>query len=156
MPNECHEIFPNTPFKEWYFNDERGKDYAEKGNRLIYTFSKPYSLEVYETRRHEKGTYICCWYVSFEGIRPEKICYVLQFEIRKSNATIGFRFFDYAPKERFRKRPSIINNGKSRGILYNDYTETELIEIVGEYLKRIRKDFGTLNCKKRHPCEKDC
>ena len=161
MPNECLVIFPDTPFEKWYFSNKEGKNYAEKCKRLIYAFNKPYTLEVYETRRHEKGSYVCCWYVSFEGIRPKKISYILQFEIRKSNATIGFRCADYTPKEKFRKKPSIINRGKSEGILYNDYNETELIEMIEEYLRRIRKDFDEdkLHCKKRHPCEsqrKEC
>jgi len=153
MRNECREIFPNTPFKEWYFNDADGKAYAEKCRDLIRVFKDKNELEVYETRRHEKGRYVCCWYVSFKGIRPEKICYILHFEIRKSNATIGLRFFDYVPKKNFRKTPSIINRGKSGGILYNDYTEIELIERISNYLRRIRKDFieEKLKCKKRHP-----
>jgi hypothetical protein len=59
------------------------------------------------------------------------------------------------PKDRFKKTPSIINRGTSLGILYNHYTENELVEIIAEYLKRIKPSFEAenLNCRKRHPCK---
>lgn len=151
MSDECLEIKPNTPFTEYYFDHEQFHAYAEKCKNLIDRFSV---LEIYETRRHNKGKY-ACWYISFKGIRPERICFILQFEIRKSNATIGFRCADFAPKDRFKKTPSIINRGTSLDILYNHYTENELAEIIAEYLKQIEPSFkaGNLSCQKRHPCE---
>lgn len=151
MSNECLEIKPNTPFTKYFFEDEQFYAYAERCKKLIDGFS---GLEIYETRRHNKDKYVC-WYVSFKGIRPERICFILQFEIRKSNATIGFRCADFAPRDRFKKTPSTVNRGMSLGILYNHYTENELAEIIAEYLRRIEPSFkaDNLNCQKRHPCE---
>ena len=93
-----------------------------------------------------------CWFVSFKDNAEEKKCFVLHFDVRRSDIYVYFRFVDYVPKiEKF----SWLNRNKSIYIHYKDYAESQVIHFIREYLANIQNDFETdqLNCKKRIPCK---
>jgi len=151
MTNICCKIDPQKPLTE-YICEPNHREYAIKCANLLTNFKK--KLRAYEARCHGKKPYqYTCWYVSFKHIREEKIAFILHFEIRRSDIYICFRFLDYAPQDVLTRGKWWIRD-KSRYLHFKDYegNESRLIEMIKEYLKRIKPHYDKLECRKRSPC----
>jgi hypothetical protein len=105
---DCLKVESATPFEKWYFNDEKYRESAEKCKSLI---DKLGDVRVYEIRPYEKHGLVC-WFATFKDIAEDKLCYVLHFDIRRSDIYIYFRFVDYVQLSNL-KEYSWLNRNKS-------------------------------------------
>lgn len=150
MANICWKIDPKKSLTE-YLCDHDHRKYATKCANLLSNFD---NLRAYEARCHgEEPHPYTCWYVSFEHTREEKICFILHFDVRRSNIYVYFRFLDYVPRDVLTKGVWGIR-GKWKYLHFKEYetNERRLVEIIREYLKRIEPHYDKLKCKRRSPC----
>lgn len=159
----CCEITPNMTFSEYYFEDPRGKTYADKCWNLLKRLDKQTNSSkefgLFETRKHGMS-YICCWYVGFRKVDEKKVCYILHFDIEVSDIKVHFRCTkgDYVPineqTKDFYQDPSNGFKNTSYNKFVNAYGEDNLVKIIKEYLKNIKKNYSVVEkqCRKREPC----
>lgn len=135
----CRQINRNMSFSDYYyFEDKRYSKYAIECKNLLNKLSE---LGIYETRKH-KGNYVC-WYVGFKDVHEEKICFILHFNILKSKFRIVFRFHNYAPKHKLKSYTWELAD-KWISIPHDDYSEEELIEIIDDYLRAVKENWGKI------------
>jgi hypothetical protein len=143
----CRKLSPNMPFSDrYYFEDSSAKKNADRCWELLYRLNNraDYGEEfgVFETRQHNMD-YVCCWYAGYRRIDEEEVTLVLHFNImdesKKEGIRIFFRLHNYAPKNRL-KNPKK-ESEKWVSIPYSDYTENELVEILNEYLRRLKANW---------------
>ena len=151
MANTCWRIEPKKALAE-YICEHHHHEYAVKCAHLLSNFD---NLRVYEARCHGEKPYpYTCWYVGFKHILEEKVCFILHFEIRRSNIYVYFRFLDYVTQD-------VLTNGawgirgRWKYLHFRKYErdESRLVKIIKEYLERIEPHYDKLDCRKRSPCD---
>lgn len=158
----CRELSPEKPFSDfYYFENNNAKSNAEKCWRLISNLNSQIDSNedfgIFETRQHNTISYVCCWYVGFRKKDEKRVTLVLHFNIlekgEKEGIRVFFRLNDYAPKNRLKKVRK--ETEKSISISDCDYTETELVTLLNEYLKNLREEWEQAKefLTKRKPCQ---
>jgi hypothetical protein len=153
MNNICYEIEKGKSLTE-YLGEPEHHRYAVECEKLLTNFN---NLRPFEARCHGKKPYpYTTFYVGFNNSEDEngKLCFILHFEVTDSDLWIYFRFLDYAPEEVLDKGAWWIR-GKSKYLHFKDYegNKKRLIEIIREYVNRIKPHYAELSCKKRKPCD---
>ena len=149
----CCVIDPKKPLTECIGNPEH-REYAIKCENLLNNFD---DLRAYEARCHDKQPYrYTCYYVSFKHVREEKICFILHFEVQKSDIRICFRVHEYTPKDKLIRPAWEIPERWGITVKYSNYEHNlkRLEEAIDIYLKEIKIPFDNdkLRCRKRYPC----
>jgi hypothetical protein len=141
----------DTQFEEWYFGNDRYRDYSIKCSDLLTKFE---NLKTYESRKHRKGDYVC-WYVSFSDTSDEKICFIIRFEVRHSDICIYFQSSENVPKEALKHGEKADRHTGWLLVKYSNYRENELIVMIEGYLRNVKKNLLDVekHCQKRRPCQ---
>lgn len=144
---------PNDSWEELIGNPGHQSNATRCGDFLESFKQRP--IKPWEARCHGNEPYkYTCWYVSFKETdefsfkcvhRPrrsnsEERPFILNFEIQSSAIYIDFRFWPYIPNDKLRKWTWSLPNYWKR-IKFDDYSESQLVEIVGAYLNKIQTDF---------------
>lgn len=153
MCNDCLKIKSDTPFEEWYFKNDRYRDYAVKCKELLANFGQV--LKLYESRKHKTGDYVC-WYFGFKDNYEERICLILRPEIQPSDISFQFQSAENVPKDTLRHGEKEKSHTNWLHVMYSGYEENELIKMIAGYLENIKKNWLDVekHCQKRRPCER--
>lgn len=151
MENKCYELKSNTPFVQWYFGLKQYRKYAVICKTLI---DKIGGLKPVESRIHSTGDYVC-WYFCLNDDYEERVCIILRPEIREDDICFQFQSANDVPKELLKCGEKAKPHTKWLHLLYSNYGEAELQEIITKYLSNIRKNWAVVekNCKRRRPCQ---